>query len=75
MQTSKTNPNCDGWRCRKPAGEVRLVPCGGGGNAILCRACYLHEMAWRRQRNRELDEGCRFDLPSWDELTIYKGGE
>jgi hypothetical protein len=29
------NPNCDNDKCRERAGEVRLLPTGGGGNATV----------------------------------------
>ncbi len=67
------NPNCDGGVCRSTRGEVRTLPYGGGGNLILCRACYEHEIQYRRERNKELAESCRFDLPTWDSLRVYEG--
>ena len=67
------NPDCDGDKCRKSvAGEgVRLLPIGGSANIIVCRACYEHEIAYRRERNAELGKDCQYDLPSWDSLTKY----
>ena len=67
------NPNCDGDHCTTNAGEVRLLPTGGGGNAILCADCYAHELAWRRERNKELGEDAQFDLPPWITLSVYDG--
>lgn len=70
------NPNCDGNHCHKSTGEVRLLPYGGklpygnSGNLILCYSCYLHEIAFRKERNKEVWEP--FDLPSWESLTVYK---
>lgn len=66
------NPNCDGSHCSRPQGEVRLLPTGGGGNLIVCRACFEHEMRWRRDRNRELADDCKFDLPAWESLKVYE---
>lgn len=69
------NPNCDGDQCTLSIGQVRVLPIGGGdGNAILCKACYSHEMKFRRERNRELkrqNTGSSFDLPKWEDLKIY----
>jgi len=63
------NNNCDGDHCRVETGEVRVLPYGGGGNLILCRACYEHEIRWRKERNREVWSA--FDLPAWESLRIY----
>lgn len=65
-----TNPMCDGsGPCS--AGEVRVLPTGGEGNAILCKSCFHRELAWRKERNRELSKDCQFKLPEWDSLNIY----
>jgi hypothetical protein len=43
---------------------------GGDGNAILCYACYLHEMAYRK----DLVKGqMPPDLPAWKSLKVYEG--
>ncbi len=63
------NNNCDGDHCRSETGDVRVLPYGGGGNLILCRACYEHEMAFRRERN--LAVWSPFELPAWDSLKVY----
>jgi hypothetical protein len=47
--TSK-NWNCDGAHCTDPQGQTRVYPLGGGGNLILCRACFAHENEYRRRR-------------------------
>jgi hypothetical protein len=65
------NPNCDNDKCRSSTGQVRVLPTGGDGNAILCRACFDYELRWRRERNRELSKDCQFKLPSWDSLKVY----
>jgi hypothetical protein len=67
------NSNCDGGCCLRSEGEVRVLPTGGSSNLILCRACYEHELAWRRERNRELGAAFKFELPTWDSLEIYPG--
>jgi len=68
------NPNCENDKCMSATGEVRVLPTGADSNAILCWACYKHEMAFRRDRNRELSPDCRFDLPDWSSLKVYDGG-
>lgn len=67
---SYVNANCDGEHCRYQ-GEVRLLPMGSDGNLILCAACHAHEIAWRRERNRELSPDARYDLPKWASLEVY----
>lgn len=66
------NFGCDGGHCVRSAGETRVLPIGGGGNLILCRACYAYELAWRAERNRELGSAAQFDLPSWESLEVYQ---
>ena len=66
------NPNCDGAHCRSARGEVRLLPTGGDGNAILCRACFDHELAYRIDRNLELSGENAFRIPTWDSLKVYE---
>jgi hypothetical protein len=65
------NPNCDGSHCQSETGEVRVLPLGGGANLILCVACHAHEIAWRRERNRELSKDAAYALPAWAELEVY----
>ncbi len=65
------NNNCDNDKCRTATGEVRVLPTGGGSNAILCRACFCYEMDFRRERNRDLADSCKFDLPTWESLKVY----
>lgn len=69
------NPNCDNDKCRDANGEVRVLPLGGGANLILCRACFEHELRFRRERNRELSPDCQFKLPDWEVLAVYGGGQ
>ena len=68
------NNMCDGSRCKLPNGEVRLLPTGGDGNMIYCRACYEHEMSYRRERNRDMGYAA-FELPKWEDLKVYEVGE
>lgn len=65
------NPMCGGsGPCLE--GEVRVLPTGGEGNAILCPACFRREIRWREERNRELSKDCQFKLPMWPQLKVYK---
>ena len=65
------NPNCDGAHCTSTRGEVRLLPTGGGSNAILCCDCYLHERSFRNARNRDLAGASKFVTPDWRALQRY----
>lgn len=67
------NPNCDGSHCQHAAGEVRVFPLGGGGNLILCAACFAHENAYRRQRGRETREPENWPAVDWSTATTYPG--
>lgn len=60
------NPNCDGAGPHYP-GQVRLLPTGGDGNAILCRNCFQKEMRYRLERNKELSERSQFEIPAWED--------
>ena len=66
------NPDCDGNKCVKAKSRVKLMPCGGSSNLIVCRACYGAEIAFRVERNGELSPDCQFDLPKWRDLRDYK---
>lgn len=67
------NNNCDGSTSNRclPLGEVRVLPSGGNSNIILCFNCYRHEIAWRKERNKELSKDCQFKLPKWEDLKVY----
>jgi hypothetical protein len=65
------NPNCDGLHCTSETGEVRTLPLDGGGNLIVCRACFEHEMTWRERQNRRW--ALQWALPTWDALATYPG--
>lgn len=68
------NPNCDGSGPHK-AGEVRVLPVSSiadHGNMILCQMCFNREIAWRKERNRELSQECWFALPAWESLKVYE---
>lgn len=67
------NPMCDGSGPCDP-GTVRVLPLGSNpdhGNLILCRCCFERELAFRRERNRELAADCAFALPAWESLAVY----
>lgn len=78
MNNPRKNPNCDNEHCREPHGEIRVLPTGpkdpisgdGCSNALLCRACFDHEIRWRKERNSEVWKP--FDLPTWESLRIYE---
>ena len=70
------NPNCDGSGPHL-TGEVKVLPVamgpeGSESNVILCRACFAHEIAWRRERNKTLNKKAQFALPKWEQLKTYK---
>jgi hypothetical protein len=67
----KTNPNCDNTYCLSDRGEVRVLPIGSDSNAILCKSCFMHEMRFRHDRNKELSFDCKFDIPKWESLKVY----
>ena len=55
--------------------EVRLLPHSNTslhGNDILCRACFNREIAYRRERNRDLGKFAQYDLPAWEDCEVYK---
>ena len=68
------NPNCDGSHCVRP-GLVRVLPTGGDSNGILCYHCFVHEIGWRRDRNKTLEESAQFPLPEWQSLRVYNPEE
>lgn len=87
------NNNCDSQGCGNCTGEhslVRVLPLGGGANAILCKNHFHKEIKYREQRNmeeftriywqdsetlkQEKKDGA-FDLPKWEDLQIYYAEE
>lgn len=52
-------------------GALKLYPTGGGGNLILCGACWKRENHYRKERGAE--SGCpeNWPTPSWDDAEIY----
>ncbi len=65
------NNNCDGSGPHSINPEVRVLPTGGDSNAILCFTCFLRELQFRKQRNKELSKESQFKLPSWESLKKY----
>jgi len=58
MESLKEKVWCDwGHECE----EARLLPIGGGGNLILCKAHFIREMFSRGAEKRE----------EWEALKIY----
>lgn len=56
--------------------EARILPTGGGSNIICGRRGFNQEIAFRKERNKTLEGSARFDLPTWESLTVYfKNGE
>lgn len=52
----------------RPCSEIRVLPVGGGGNALVGLVSYRQEMAFRRDR---IAAGVPFDLPTWESLAVY----
>ena len=65
------NPNCSGSHCRSETGPVRVYALGGGGNLILCRACWQHENDYRRQRGRDTGAPENFPVLNWEAAETY----
>lgn len=65
------NPNCDNDKCRSATGEVRVYPLGGGGNLILCRACWIHENSYRRSRVADGMEADAYPQENWETAEVY----
>lgn len=51
---------------------VRRLPISEGSAIIVCYRHYCQEMNFRRERNKELGDFCKFDLPSWESLEVYE---
>lgn len=68
------NSNCDNDKCINAISEVRVLPLNKNhsSNLILCQSCFFHEIAWRKERNKELSKDCQFDIPNWNDLKIYE---
>lgn len=51
--------------------ETRVLPTGGEGNIVCSKQGYLKEIAFRRERNKELSKDCQFKIPKWEDLRVY----
>lgn len=52
--------------------EIRRLPYSiDGGNILVCRRHYEHEMKFRRDRHRD---GVPQDFPTWESLDVYSEG-
>lgn len=65
------NVNCCGSKCLEENGEVRILPLGGRSNLILCHACYVNEMEWRKLVNKATPETSQWPFPAWEDLKRY----
>lgn len=64
------NPNCSGGHCHTERGEVRVYPLGGGGNLILCHACWAHENRYRHENRHRFAEGA-WPQHDWNQAEVY----
>lgn len=62
---------CDGGGPCSTNPEVRVLPTGGDSNAILCFNCYMREINFRMDRNKELSKENKFKIPAWNSLKVY----
>lgn len=67
------NPNCDGSHCRSEGGIVKVFPLGGGGNLILCSACWAHENNYRLARGYETKNKANWPTVNWKDAETYEG--
>lgn len=51
---------------------VKRLPIGEDSAVIVCRTHFLAEISWRKSRNEDLEESCKFDLPKWEDLKVYE---
>ena len=65
------NWNCDNDKCRDPHGEVRIYRFGGG-NGLLCHACWAHENRYRYERGRETGQPQNWPQQDWSAAEVYK---
>jgi hypothetical protein len=72
MSYKTHNANCSGSYCRSTFGEVRIYPLGGGGNLILCCACFAHENRYRFHRGLETKQPQNWPQVSWADAEVYQ---
>lgn len=71
MRNPNKNWNCDGDRCTNPKGEVRVYPIGsGGGNLILCKACFAYENAYNIARAHETKSPENWPQHKWEDCDV-----
>jgi len=75
------NYNCDGSGPHS-AGTVKILPLSDEphhGNLILCHADWNREMAYRRERNKEMRAlrtgGEPFAIIPWSKGKVYSGNQ
>ena len=68
------NPNCDGSHCKYEHGTTRTYPIGGGGNLILCFACWANENRYNCERGKEMGEPSNSPQHNWFNAIIYHYG-
>lgn len=67
--------SCDGG-CNYVDRQCRVLKLATGphsSSAILCYSCFLKELRWREERNADLADFAKFDLPAWEDLPVYTG--
>jgi hypothetical protein len=69
------NPNCCGDHCHAETGEVRVYPLGGGGNLILCNACWINENRYRHKRGVETGAPENWPQVNWATAEVYGGNQ
>jgi hypothetical protein len=69
------NNNCSGNHCTSDTSEVRVYPLGGGGNLILCHACWAHENRYRFNRGVAHGDKTAFPQLNWGSAEIYRLGD
>ena len=64
-QTTEKDSNiiigCDG-DCFNENAECYRLSTGGDEAVILCRGCWAKEMRWRKTRNEDLEDSCKFPI-------------
>lgn len=66
--------NCDGSGPHSGPDQVRVFPLGGGGNLILCLACWARENRYRYERGRETGAPENWPQENFHSAKIYAQG-
>lgn len=65
-----TRHDCDGTGIHT-AGELRRLPiCAASGELIVCRGCFNSAVNWRKQMNKNLPDGSKYEIQKWEDLEI-----